>query len=66
MVFKSEVIFHEFDSETSDLEFEVSKSTIETHTTSYDKGVLSFIIISQLRGPILSSNFQRFVISCIG
>ena len=36
---EKEVIFHEFDFETSSLELEVSKSTIQTHTTSYDKGV---------------------------
>ena len=52
VVFKKEVIFHEFDFETSDLEFEVSKSSIWKHTTSCDKGVFSFIIISQLRRPI--------------
>ena len=52
VVFEKEVIFHEFDFETSDLEFEVSKSSIWKHTTSCDKGVFSFIIISQLRQPI--------------
>ena len=52
VVFEKEVIFHEFDFETSDLEFEVSKSSIWKHQTSCDKGVSSFIIISQLRRPI--------------
>ena len=42
VVFKKEVIFHEFDFETSSLEFEVSKSSIWKHTTSCDKGVFSF------------------------
>ena len=53
VVFKKEVLFHEFDFETSDLEFEVSKSSIWwKHTTSCDKGVFSFIIISQIWRPI--------------
>ena len=52
IVFEKEVIFHEFDFETSNLEFEVSKSSIWKHTTSCDKGVFSFIIVSQLRRPI--------------
>ena len=45
VVFEKEVIFHEFDFETSSLEFEVSKSSIRKYTTSCDKGVFSFIII---------------------
>ena len=49
---EKEVTFYKFDFETSDLEFEVSKSSIWTHTTSCDKGVYSFIIISQLWRPI--------------
>ena len=52
----SEVIFHEFDFENSDLEFEVSKSRIWKHTTSCDHGAtrvfFSFIIILQLQWPI--------------
>ena len=48
VVFKREVIFHEFDFETSDLEFEVSKWSIWKHTTLCDKGVFSSIILSQL------------------
>ena len=52
VVFEKEAIFHEFDFETSDLEFEVSKSSIWKNTTWCDKGVFSFIIISQLRRPI--------------
>ena len=47
-----EVIFYEFDFETSDLEFEVVKSSIWKHETSCDNGVFSFIIISQCRWPI--------------
>ena len=52
LVLEKEVIFHKFDFETSDLEFEVSKASIRKHTTSCDKGVFSFNIISQLRRPI--------------
>ena len=39
--FEKEVIFHEFDFDTSDLEFEVPKSRIWKHTTSCDKGFFS-------------------------
>ena len=42
IVFEKEVIFHEFDFETSKL----------VHTTSWDKGVFPFNFISQLRRPI--------------
>ena len=42
IVFEKEVTFHEFDFETSDLELDVSKSTILTHTTSSNKGVFFF------------------------
>ena len=52
VVFEKEVDFYEFDFETSDSEFEVSKSCIWKHTTSCDKAVFSFIIISQLGPPI--------------
>ena len=41
VVFEKEVIFHEFDFETSELEFEVPKSSIWKLTTSCDKGVFS-------------------------
>ena len=51
VVLETEVIFHEFDFETSSLELEVSKSTIEKHTTSCDKDVFSFWVISKLRWP---------------
>ena len=64
VVFEKEVIFHEFDFETSDLEFEVSKSSIWKHTTLCDKGVFSFIL-SRNFDDQLSSNFHRFVILCI-
>ena len=47
--------------ETSELDFEVSKSSIRKHTTPCDKGVFSFIIISQLQRQ-LSSNFHRFIV----
>ena len=46
-----EVIFHEFDFETSELDFEASKSSIWKHTTLCDKGVFSYIIL-QLRRPV--------------
>ena len=52
VVFEKEVIFQEFDFTTSELDFEVSKSSIWKHTTLCDKGVFSFIGISQLRWPI--------------
>ena len=42
VVFEQEVTFHEFDFETSSLEFEVLKSSIWEHTTSCDKGVFFF------------------------
>ena len=47
LVLEKEVIFHEFDFETSSLELDVSKSSIWKHTTSCDKGVFSFNIISR-------------------
>ena len=52
VVFAKEVIFHLFDLETSELDFEVLKSSIWKHTTSCDKGVFSCIIMSQLGWPI--------------
>ena len=50
--FEKVVIFHEFDFETSELDFEVSKSSSWKHTTSCEKGVFFFIIILQLWQPI--------------
>ena len=58
VVFEKEVIFHKFDFETSELDFEVSKSSIWKHTTSC---VFSFIIISQLRRPIEVKRSQVFL-----
>ena len=52
IVFEIEVIFQEFDFKTSELDFEVLKSSIWKHTTSCDKGVFSFIILLQLKQPI--------------
>ena len=52
IVYEKEVIFDEFEFVTSDLELEVSKSSIWKHTTSCDKFFSSFIIISQLQRPI--------------
>ena len=45
------VIFHEFDFETSELDFEI-KHLMKAHNLVCDKGVFSFIIISQLQRPI--------------
>ena len=68
VVYEKEVIFHEFYFETSDLEFEVSKSSIWTHTTLCDHGAtrvfFSFINISQLQRPI-KLKFSQVVILCI-
>ena len=61
VVFKKEVIFHEFDFQTSNLEFEVSKSSIWKPTTSCDKGVFSFIIISQFQWP---TELERSQVCC--
>ena len=47
LVFEKEVIFNKFDFENSDLEPEVSKSSIRKCTTWCDKGVFSIIFISQ-------------------
>ena len=52
VVFEKEVTFDELDFETSYLDLEVLKSSIWKHTTLCDKGVFSFIIMSQLRQPI--------------
>ena len=53
VVFEKEVIFHEFDFETSELDFEVSKLS--------DKGVF-LSLLSHNFGDQLSSNFHRFII----
>ena len=54
-VFEKEIILatkiFEFDFETSELDFEVPKSSIRKHATLCDKDVLSSIIISQLQRP---------------
>ena len=65
IVFEKDVIFHEFDFKTSDLELKVSKSTIWTHTTSCDKGGFFLSLLSRKFDDRLSSNFHRFVILCI-
>ena len=52
VVFEKEIIFHELDFETLDLEFEVSKSSNWKNRTLCDSGFFSFIIILQLRWPI--------------
>ena len=63
--FEKEVIFHEFDIETSDLELEVSKSSVRKHTTLCDKDVFFLSLLSRNFDDWLSSNFHRFVILCI-
>ena len=65
VVFEKEVIFQEFDFETSDLEFEVPKFSIWKHTTSFDEGVYSSIIIAQFQRPIeLKLSQVRFLCIC--
>ena len=64
LVFEKEVIFHEFDFETSDLEFEVSKSSIWESTQLRVTRVL-FLILSRNFDHRLSSNFHWFVMLCI-
>ena len=66
IVFEKSVIFHKFDFETSDLELEVSKSSIWLRTTScYIKGVFFLSLLSRNFDDLLNSNFHRFVILCI-
>ena len=65
VVFEKEAIFHEFDFETTDLEFEVSKASIWTHTSLCDNGVFYFIIISQFRRLIELKSSQILYIFCI-
>ena len=62
--FQKEEIFREFDFETSELEFEIPKSSVYKHTTSCDKGVFVSIIISQLQRPIEFTNFHSFFLFC--
>ena len=57
--------FNEFDFETSDLEIEVLKSSVWKHTTLCDKGVFSFIIISQLRRRIKLKFSQVCYFMCL-
>ena len=68
VVFEKEVIFHEFDLETSDSEFEVSKSSIWKRATLCDHGATRVFFLSLISCNFddrLSSNFHRFVILCI-
>ena len=66
VVFEKEVIFHEFDFETSEFDFEVSKSSIWKQTTSCDKGVFFFgqyyLATSTTNWDI---HFHRYVTLCI-
>ena len=59
VVFEKEVIFHEFDFETSDLEFEVSKSSIWTHTISCDKGNFHRLVLLHVKMGLKQSNIQK-------
>ena len=52
-------MFHKLDFETSELDFQVPKSSIWKHTFSFDRGVYS-IIISQLQQPIEFKIFTGF------
>ena len=68
VAFEKEVSFHKFDFYASDLEFEVTKSTIWTHTTLCDQGHrFSFflLLLSRNFDDKSSSNFHRSVIFCI-
>ena len=61
VVFEKEVIFHEFDFKTSELDFHFSKSSIWKHTTFVSR---MFFFHYSLAAST-SSNFHRFVILCI-
>ena len=63
-VFEKEVIFHQFDFETSYLEFEVSISSIWKHTTSCDKGFFLYYYLATLTTD-WAQIFTSFVILCI-
>ena len=63
--FGKELIFHEFDFKTSDLDLDVLKSSIWKHKTLCDKGIFSFIIILQLWQPIELKFSQANVILSI-
>ena len=65
IVFAKEVFFHEFDFENSELDFEVSRSSIWKHTTSCDN-VFFLSLLSRNFDDQLKSNFHRFVILYIG
>ena len=65
VVFEKEVIFHEFDFETSDLELEVSKSSIRKAHNLVWKGWFFLSLLSRNFDDRLSWNFHRFVILCI-
>ena len=62
--FQREVIFHEFDLKTSELDFEVSNSSIWKHTLRV-KRVFFLLLLSRNFDDKLSSNFHRCVILCI-
>ena len=62
-VSEKEVIYHEFDFETSDLEFEVSKSSIWNQKTLCDNVFFYFnVLLSRNFDKRLSSNLHKFVI----
>ena len=63
--FETEVIFHEFDFETSDLEFEVSKSSILNAHNFVRQGCFYLSLLSHNFDDRLSTHFHRFVTLCI-
>ena len=65
VVFEKEVVFREFDFETSSLELEVSKSSIMKSHNFVWEGCFFLSYISRNFDDQLSWNFHRFVISCI-
>ena len=65
IVFEKEVIFLEFDFETSELVFEVLKSSICKAHKFVWRGCFFLPLLSHNFNDQLSSNFHRFVILCI-
>ena len=62
VVFEKEVIFYEFDFETSDLEFEVSNQASESTQPRVTSFFYLLGILLRNFDDRLSSNFHRFVI----
>ena len=62
IVFEEEVVFHEFDFETSELGLEIK--LLKAHNYMW-QGFFFLWLISRNFGNQLSSTFHRFVILCI-